>query len=72
MSNVLPKNHFRTSALNAPQQYNTTKKDISFEILNSLEYDLVFQMYEKEFLGKINTKKPTQSLKNVKKHNKQR
>ena len=72
MSNVLPKNRFKTSAFNAPQQYNTTKKDISFEILNSLEYDLVFQMYEKEFLGKINTKKPTQSLKNVKKYNKQR
>ena len=72
MSNVLPKNRFKNSVFDERQQYNKTKKDISFEILNSLEYDLIFQMYEKEFLGKINTKKPTQSLKNVKKHNKQR
>ena len=52
---ILPKNRFKKKMLNQEENYNKTSKEISMEVLSSLEYDLIFQMYEKDISNQIYT-----------------
>ena len=52
---ILPKNRFKKKMLNQEENYNKTSKEISMEVLSSLEYDLIFQMYEKDISSQIYT-----------------
>ena len=50
---ILPKNRFKHSGAKYEQDYDKTDKQISNDVLNSLECDLIFRMYEIEFKSKI-------------------
>ena len=52
---ILPKNRFKKIMLSQEENYNKTSKEISMEVLSSLEYDLIFQMYEKDISSQIYT-----------------
>ena len=50
---ILPKNRFKHNGEKYEQDYDKTHKQISSDVLNSLEYDLIFRMYEIDLKNKI-------------------
>ena len=69
---ILPKNRFKKKMLNQEENYNKTSKEISMEVLSSLEYDLIFQMYEKDISSQIYTSEYQLSLIDKNRKNKQK
>ena len=59
---ILPKNRFKKKMLNQEENYNKTDKEISMKVLSSLEYDLIFQMYEEDISNQIYMSKHRPSL----------
>ena len=50
---ILPKNRFKEKMLSQEENYNKTSKEISMEVSSSLDYDLIFQMFEKDFSNQL-------------------